>query len=291
MNKILGKVVGNTTATPMRVPDWLQKDSSKSDFIKNKPDVANVLKGSASGNPLVLTDVSPIEHEILVSDVADDVTITRMGKNLLGCAGNFRPSSGGVTLEYDNETQIFTLNGTPTTTNTITLNFSAYLASKPKLKVGSSYVLSLEHISGEYLNNGGDNVFYIGHASTSDGRAENWTNVGLAQSGKKTRIATASNNYLTGAWIYIGSPTGVSFTDYKFRVQLENGDTATEFTPFVEPVEYIGNHLDGIKIPSLYPTTVLYEPGGGEVRAEYNRDINKVIANLENAILTLGGNA
>lgn len=31
------KIIGNPTVTPMAVPDWNQPDSTKADFIKNKP--------------------------------------------------------------------------------------------------------------------------------------------------------------------------------------------------------------------------------------------------------------
>lgn len=31
------KIIGNPTVTPMAVPDWNQTDSTKADFIKNKP--------------------------------------------------------------------------------------------------------------------------------------------------------------------------------------------------------------------------------------------------------------
>ena len=44
MEKIVGKVIGNTTSTPMAVPDWLQTDENKADFIKNKPDIDGTLK-------------------------------------------------------------------------------------------------------------------------------------------------------------------------------------------------------------------------------------------------------
>ncbi len=33
------EIIGNTTSTPMRVPDWNQTDETKSDFIKNKPNI------------------------------------------------------------------------------------------------------------------------------------------------------------------------------------------------------------------------------------------------------------
>ena len=34
--KIRGKVVGNTTATPMKIPDWNQNDERRADYIKNR---------------------------------------------------------------------------------------------------------------------------------------------------------------------------------------------------------------------------------------------------------------
>ena len=33
----MAKIIGNTTATPNPRPDWNQTDSTKADYIKNKP--------------------------------------------------------------------------------------------------------------------------------------------------------------------------------------------------------------------------------------------------------------
>ena len=35
----MDKIIGNTTATPMVVPDLAQTDPKKADFIKNKPEI------------------------------------------------------------------------------------------------------------------------------------------------------------------------------------------------------------------------------------------------------------
>ena len=35
----MAKIIGNTTATPMAIPDWNQTDEKKADYIKNKPNV------------------------------------------------------------------------------------------------------------------------------------------------------------------------------------------------------------------------------------------------------------
>lgn len=36
----MAKIIGGTTATPMRVPDWEQTNPNRSDYIKNKPDLS-----------------------------------------------------------------------------------------------------------------------------------------------------------------------------------------------------------------------------------------------------------
>ena len=35
----MAKVIGNTTTTPMAIPDWNQTDETKADYIKNKPKI------------------------------------------------------------------------------------------------------------------------------------------------------------------------------------------------------------------------------------------------------------
>lgn len=35
----MAKIIGNTTATPVAIPDWKQTDEKKADYIKNKPEV------------------------------------------------------------------------------------------------------------------------------------------------------------------------------------------------------------------------------------------------------------
>lgn len=37
MLRINGKVIGSPIVTPMPIPDWLQEDEKKADYIKNKP--------------------------------------------------------------------------------------------------------------------------------------------------------------------------------------------------------------------------------------------------------------
>ena len=62
----MAKIIGGTATSSMLVPDWNQTNPNRADYIKNKPDVANALKGSAEGNPIRLDGVSPCKHEISV---------------------------------------------------------------------------------------------------------------------------------------------------------------------------------------------------------------------------------
>lgn len=37
----MDRIIGVTVGTPNKVPDWNQNDSTKADFIKNKPNVVS----------------------------------------------------------------------------------------------------------------------------------------------------------------------------------------------------------------------------------------------------------
>lgn len=50
----MAKIIGNTTTTPMAVPDWNQTDETKADFIKNKP----TLGALASKSEVTKTDLA-----------------------------------------------------------------------------------------------------------------------------------------------------------------------------------------------------------------------------------------
>jgi hypothetical protein len=76
---------------------------------------------------------------------------------------------------------------------------------------------------------------------------------------------------------------GFTANNLVFKPQLEKGTVATEYELYIEPVE-----VDKDNVTSLYPTTTLYSDTSGVlIEAKYNRDLNKVIAELYNAITNL----
>lgn len=80
-------------------------------------------------------------------------------------------------------------------------------------------------------------------------------------------------------------------TDFIVKPQLEIGDTSTEYEPYVA-AEYTPAYdgtVDGVT--SLYPNTSLTtDTANFVIDVGYNRDANKVIEKLEQAIISLGGN-
>ena len=59
------------------------------------------------------------------------------------------------------------------------------------------------------------------------------------------------------------------------NIQIEEGTTATEYEPFVEPTNYTADADGGLTVPSIYPSMMIVADEGVTMSVEYNRDINK----------------
>lgn len=245
---------------------------------------ANVLKGTAEGvEYVVLNDVSPIPHDITVREDVGSVFLLRMGKNhfnykdFVAYANKVYTSKPAQeSIKYDGE-DCFSFflarnNGNqdyytnipfaPNTQYTITMSIAVTGLTAP------SQIIVIGYTDGT-----SDRRLAV---TKTDGTFEKV--VVTTEAGKTVKNLIITNN-------------SGSITCYvKKDMQIEIGTDSTEAESYVEPVEYYSNG-EPIKIPSLYPTTVVTCIGadGLGITAEYNRDINKVIANLENAISTLGG--
>ncbi len=78
--------------------------------------------------------------------------------------------------------------------------------------------------------------------------------------------------------------------DTSFTVQLEIGSASTEYEQYKEPTEYMPDTEGRLSLESVYPSmTLITDDEEATVTADYNRDINKVVAGLANAIVALGG--
>lgn len=238
---------------------------------------ANALKGSASGEAVRLTDVSPIEHEIKIKLTAESnhsdfsgVTLKRYGKNLLPYPyknTNIDYTFNGINYKVKSDGTIV-LNGTANEQSYfilagLVLNKGVYyLSGCPSGGQGSTYSIYFQY----------DNFSYY--------KADYGSGVKIDINEKKN-CAVA---------ITIEKSTTVS--NLIFKPMLEVGSKLTDFEERRTAVAYTPA-ADGTVtgVTSLYPTTTLMtDTASVIINAEYNRDINKAFAELQQAILSMGGN-
>ena len=228
---------------------------------------SGALYGSASGEAVRLTDVSPIEHELKIKLTAESnhsdfsgVTLKRYGKNLLPYPYkntnidytfngiNYKVKSDGTVVLNGtaNEQSYFILAG-------LVLNKGVYyLSGCPSGGQGSTYSIYFQY----------DNFSYY--------KADYGSGVKIDINEKKN-CAVA---------ITIGKNTAVS--NLIFKPMLEVGSKLTDFEERRTAVAYTPA-ADGTVtgVTSISPdTTFLSDTDGIIINAEYNRDLNKAISEL-----------
>ena len=228
---------------------------------------SGALRGSASGEAVRLTDVSPIEHEIKIKLTAESnhsdfsgVTLKRYGKNLLPYPYkntnidytfngiNYKVKSDGTVVLNGtaNEQSYFILAG-------LVLNKGVYyLSGCPSGGQGSTYSIYFQY----------DNFSYY--------KADYGSGVKIDINEKKN-CAVAIN---------IGKNTTVS--NLIFKPMLEVGSKLTDFEERRTAVAYTPA-VDGTVtgVTSISPdTTFLSDTDGIIINAEYNKDLNKAISEL-----------
>lgn len=237
-----------------------------------------VLKGNKSGEIVSLADISSVKHNLKVK---------LSSKNLIPYP-YFETSKtvNGITFTV-NEDRSITANGTATAQATF------YIAQNKKYLILPNTKYRLSGCEG-----GAYNTYRM---RVSDGKTtaiESYT-----KEGKTFSYADTS----TISMLIIVSP-GVTMDNVVFKPQLELGTTATPYTPFVPDVSAATLIRDGVYetdvqeytpnadgtvegVTSIYPSTTLSTNTPGVlIECEYNRDINKAFTELQNAIISLGGN-
>ena len=138
----------------------------------------------------------------------------------------------------------------------------------PSLKAGEQYILSADTTSEKkyiYLKGDAQSSWYFG----------------------KPRIVTVADLNAPVGWY----ATDDNSTDTVSNIQIELGATATEYEQYngQTTVANEDGTVDGLlsASPNMVVTT---DTDGVVITCEYNKDTNKVIENLVNAIISLGGN-
>lgn len=220
-----------------------------------KSDYSNALKGRASGAVIRIDDVSPVEHSPAVKV---------HGKNLWDMA----------VIE---NTSALTVNSN----GTITIGGGKFYCPTnktlsmicPSLKVGDVVTFSIDTDASPY-------IYLSGMSSGGVGN-------------KKTMVITEDT--LSAIVVLYGAEENKE--DYNEphtinSIQLEYGDTATEYTPYIDPstatvTDGDGNTytpnadgtVEGIT-STMIKDGISTDTDGMTIDCEYNRDINKVIADI-----------
>ena len=222
---------------------------------------AEALKGSASGTDIItIADTSPVEHELSVqiaSDTVTDlsaVTLRRYGKNLSDL-GTFEINrSKNFDLPYVLPAGTYTVSGILDTTY-------------PK----DYALIQFQYTDDTWYNQCGFNI-------AGEGRKHAYAY--LSKPVKRLSIH-AGPGYAASAG------HTATYTDF----MIERGSTATDYEPYIEPVECTANAdgtVEGVK--SLYPNmTLISNLQGVIITANYIKDIDKTfeerLAELEAAIV------
>lgn len=258
----MNEIYGGAAVTPMLVPDWNQTNPNRADYIKNKPDVAGAIKCSASGNPIRLEDVSPLEHALKVSVDVGGATVKKHGINLLpNKYDSFvngktdKITQYGVTYTCNADGSI-TLNGTCEAVNGIVLNKTFPFANDVTYCISGGSTSKGASIYVSYKNESGTTVY--------------------AYTGKT--VSWKEGCSLVGSGVYIQVSAGVVLDNYVIKPQIEVGATKTEYQQYKEPTTYTADENGNVNgIIGNGEDMTLIADNGATITAEYNADTKKYI--------------
>lgn len=126
----------------------------------------------------------------------------------------------------------------------------------------------------------------------------------IGRTGDTTRLSSVSDSVtytVTGEegdryigvvfYAVYGGPVVVGDVIEISNIQVELGDTATDYEAYKQAAEYIPTEDGTCEVVSIAPTMTLITGNPGvTIDCEYNRDINKAFEQLTQAILSMGGN-
>lgn len=206
------------------------------------------------------------------------VTVTRCGKNLLNReAMKSEAVLNGVTITRDGD--LLTLSGT-LTTDSVLFSTPFFLHGV----LGDYYTLSYKHIGGTVE---GASSVCVGDCDAPGAARQSWANIKMLNKDNGLTFRMVKP-YIKDLWFY--STAGVVFNEYKIKIQLEPGKSATAFEPYNAATAMPDESGAVAGLPSLAPTmTLLTDTAGVNIECVYNRDTNAVLAEILERIATLGG--
>ena len=272
-----GDFNGTDGYTPVKGVDYYT-EAEKNDLVnevtkKELPLCTNALKATTSGEIIRIGDISPFDHI---------VKATVSGKNLIPLfTQDYSVTREQLTQSCEAGGNTITINGIGNTSGGGRNNFRDY-SQHFFIKKGRTYTLSQQTVSGN-----SDGIFSVYISRMSDYGSVIWTSNSME---KKTFVAEEDME----CYIGVNAVSGVVYNNVVVRFQLEEGDTATEYSPYIDPatvtiIRYGVDEADNYQtfipkadgtcyIPSLSPTmTLRTNTANARIECEYNQDINKAM--------------
>ena len=255
---------------------WITKDKVYNNFII-KPQIE--LGSVATGwSPYLAEDISTVKLNVL-------------GKNLIDVFGRTKGTMSGYdasnkrTFEFDKYYVGFSANNyySPNGITAELTETGEWQITGTQAAYGVSFPIKVC-----------PNTEYIGSANRSGGY---FSITFYDKEGAYIKHVTAYSSFTVPdncytALLNIAPELKNTMTTYS-NIQIELGSTATEYEPYKEPVMYLVGKSGELSLDafSIYPNmTLLTDTVGAVIDVTYNKDSNKVIEKLTNAIIALGGN-
>lgn len=245
---------------------------------------AECLKGSKTDTAILLDDISPVGHEMAVkisSDTVTDLTavkVKKQGKNLIPYPYSElklgTTTTNGIDFTVYEDGSII-INGTAisNTTRYIYRNVTDLLGLKSGITISSNKNASDDTQQA--------NVYFMCNYYDSALKMREGITASTNASGK-----TTITDDWKGLGIYLHIPKGKTLNNLLIKPQLKIGTTATDYEPYISPIEYIPN-ADGIVegVTSLCPnTTLTTDTDGVIIDCEYYKDVDKAFDELTQAM-------
>lgn len=238
---------------------------------------SNALKGSGSGVTVSASDVSPVQHPLKVSVESKNLFSTKYYAQQY-CTANHDPK-----FEQNNSFSF----ESALVQGQASLSFDIYLEK------GTYYLSGADIVASDSTCTVGYGVF--------KGNAQVFYTNGVTSIGRAFTI-TEADTYRFNFYGSYGNDVGTIYTFS--NIQLEKGTAKTDFTPYISDLSSVtvSKLVDGTEVQSVTASSdgtveglvssspameikTSAEDGSVLLDVEYNRDLNKIIAALEAAIL------
>ena len=224
-----------------------------------------------------------------------DLELKKYGKNVLDCfAFSAREMATTAVLPVTTNAYGTTISTTDSASNSITVTQSQTGNPDSLIAYANGYIhIGLRNLlpSCKYtfscdidITDNPLNASFL-YLFNSGNRVGNLTNV----SGNRWFVSFTTAAQITAPTLEL-RVAGCSLTIS--NMQLELGDTVTDYEPFAASCSYTPN-ADGTvdNVLSVCPiTSLMLDTDKATIDCEYNRDINKAFAELQQAIISTGGN-